>query len=537
MPKYRTPGVHFEWLDSAPAIRARRTDIAGFVGICVRGPLHFPVKVSSWDQFRTTFGAHTPQGFLAYAVEGFFGNGGVECWVVRAADPDTAATATFRIRAGLPDRELLLEAASPGSWARELRIRTTAIGTDRLSLAFQLPSGEREFWPNLALDPASPRFFGAVLGDPVTGSNLIRMAVRTDLQEPADGLATLQPWHLSGRNVPGDRGTARFGLAALEPIDDVAIVAIPDIMPVLRRLPQRRQPPARCDVLDAEPVPPQFEPAEPEFPPAFTPLQISELQHALIGHCEQLRDRFAILDTRREDRVPEDVLTFRLDLSSTYAALYCPWISVADPLALEGALRLMPPSGHIAGVYARVDRSFGVHRPPANQEILGAQDVRVAISDIQHGILNDASINALRLFAGRGVRVYGARTLASPDNRQWLYVNVRRLISMIEEAIEESTQWMVFEPNDATLWGEIDRVVRNLLDSLWQAGMLDGASPEEAFSVRCDAATNTPEQTDAGRVICDIGLQPPWPAEFVVVRVGMTAAGVQILNLMEAQNV
>jgi hypothetical protein len=168
----------------------------------------------------------------------------------------------------------------------------------------------------------------------------------------------------------------------------------------------------------------------------------------------------------------------------------------------------------------------GVHKPPANEVLEGARDVNRQLDARTHGDLNDSSINAIRPIPGRGILVLGVRTL-DPDIR-WRYVNIRRLFSMIEEALDEQLQWLVFEPNNPQLWREIDRVVTGYLERLYRLGMLDGATPEEAYSVRCDASTNPPWDTDLGRVTCIIGIQPPYPAEFVVVRLGVTRSGIQI---------
>jgi phage tail sheath protein FI len=197
-------------------------------------------------------------------------------------------------------------------------------------------------------------------------------------------------------------------------------------------------------------------------------------------------------------------------------------------LLLEGTLRSVPPSGHIAGIYAKGDRSVGVHKPPGNEELEGVKDVQIAIDDIAHGALNDVAINVIREYRGRGIRVAGARTLSS--DAEWRYVNVRRLLIMIEEAIDEQTQWTVFEPNNPDTWRAIDRVSRSLLDRLWRRGMLDGATPGEAYSVRCDETTNPPAEIEQGRTTCEIGVLPPWPAEFVVVRIGKSQGGTEILE-------
>ena len=195
-------------------------------------------------------------------------------------------------------------------------------------------------------------------------------------------------------------------------------------------------------------------------------------------------------------------------------------------MRLTGLVRPVPPSGHVAGMFARTDRLRGVHKPPANEVLEGAYDVSSHIDDGAHGRLNAEGINAIRIVPGRGTLVLGARTLS--DDVRWRYVNVRRLFSMIEEALEGQMQWAVFEPNNRQLWRHIDRAVRGFLERLYRAGMLDGETSNEAYTVRCDDTTNPPENTDAGRVTCVIGVQPPYPAEFVIVRIGVTRSGIEI---------
>jgi phage tail sheath protein FI len=241
---------------------------------------------------------------------------------------------------------------------------------------------------------------------------------------------------------------------------------------------------------------------------------MNRIRTAIVAHCIRLRDRVAVLDPPRELNTPQRVIAWRRELDTSYAAVYFPWILAPDPRRLDGLLRPVPPSGHLAGVYARSP----AHQPPAGNRLENAVAVDVDIGDTEHGDLNEAGVNALRRYSGRGIRVAGARTVSS--QRDWLYVNVRRLVAMIEEAIEESVPWTVFEPNDTSLWAEVDRIVRAFLDTLWQRGMLDGATADEAYFVRCDETTNPPEERDQGRLWCLVGLQPPWPAEFVVVRIG-----------------
>ncbi len=203
-------------------------------------------------------------------------------------------------------------------------------------------------------------------------------------------------------------------------------------------------------------------------------------------------------------------------------------------MGLPGSVRIIPPSGHIAGLYARTDTQFGVHKPPANEALEAVKDLVDAVDEIDHGRLNENEINVIRTYPGRGIRVAGARTLSKDP--EWRYVNVRRLMIMIEEGIDEQTQWTLFEPNNQALWHDLERTVRSFLTGLWEREMLDGATVEDAFFVRCDETTNTPEEIRQGRLICLVGVQPPWPAEFVVVRIGKTEGGTEILETKGVEN-
>lgn len=586
---YRTPGVYFEWPDTrVPALRPLRTDVAGFVGIAAAGPLHTPVRIESMTQFTSIFGGHTPQGYLAYAVEGFFANGGETCWIVRVADPSSASPAIADLLDENKRTTLRLTAIShivtsdgqhhvyknPGTAGRRISYSLALTAQNRFTLTVRL-GNTREIWRDLSVNPGDRRNVKRMLnagrdedtppeegGDDGSrlrgdGSRLVRVtdpfsSADTPRMTPDpralnqrggfgwleggnDGLKYLSINHFSGEGSPEGKP---WGLAALEVIDEISVVAMPDIMPKAFIEPPKPKKPPRdcsklprdCDEPDADPGPPPASEAPLVFPPGFSREEVSILQSALVAHCLKLKDRFAVLDTRPEDLTSEAVLEWRRrelsgdDQSMRYAALYFPWLLAPDPLRLEGQLRAVPPSGHVAGIYARGDRRVGVHKPPANEELESVKDVRVALDDETHGDLNEQGVNAIRAYPGRGIRVAGARTLCLKDP-SWRYINVRRLVTMIEEAIDEGTQWTVFEPNNPALWREIDRVARNFLQGIWRRGMLDGETPEEAYSVRCDESTNPASETDNGRVTCELGLQPPWPAEFIRVLIGKTEQG------------
>lgn len=277
---------------------------------------------------------------------------------------------------------------------------------------------------------------------------------------------------------------------------------------------------------------------------------------ALLSHCERLKDRVAILDA------PEDVPDINLltkvatapatvkrkkgddepaggpegaspptgarprQSDGGFGAFYYPWITVRDALSAKDLVNV-PPSGHLAGIYARNDATRGVHKAPANEVVRGALDVTYRVTHDEQGELNPQGVNVIRLFATEGIRVWGARTVAASAN-EWRYLNVRRLFNMLEESIAKSTRWVVFEPNDRLLWKAIRRDVSAFLTLLWRQGALMGRTPEEAFFVQCDEETNPSEVIDAGMVVIVIGIAPVKPAEFVVFRIGQTAAGAVI---------
>ena len=243
------------------------------------------------------------------------------------------------------------------------------------------------------------------------------------------------------------------------------------------------------------------------------------IQDRVLSHCENMRYRFAVLDS------PEVIEKGGVDKlpkprDSKYGAYYFPWVEVYDP---EKGNIFMPPSGYVAGVYARVDGERGVHKAPANEIVRGALGLRYTITKGEQDILNPKGINCIREFKGRGIRIWGARTISSDP--EWRYVNVRRLFNMVEHSIEKGTQWVVFEPNDQNLWKKVTRNIKAFLSRIYMSGALFGKSPDQAFYVKCDEETNPPEVIDAGQLICEIGMCPVKPAEFVIFRIGQLPTG------------
>jgi phage tail sheath protein FI len=292
----------------------------------------------------------------------------------------------------------------------------------------------------------------------------------------------------------------RAGLDLLETVDDVAIVAAPGLTD-----------PASYD--------------------------------ALLSHCETMKDRVAVLDTPKDvpditaltqaattapksgakpaEGAPAPVAALGPRKSQNgYGAVYYPWIQAKD--VITGDIADVPPSGHIAGIYARVDATRGVFKAPANEPVVGATGLTIPVPPQDQGVLNPAGVNCIRSLSA-GILVWGARTVAS--DAEWRYVPVRRLFCMIEKSIEQGTRWVVFEPNDEVLWKAIRRDVGAFLTLLWRQGALRGTTPEQAFFVKCDAETNPPDVIDAGQVVILVGIAPVKPAEFVIFRIGQSSSG------------
>lgn len=354
-----------------------------------------------------------------------------------------------------------------------------------------------------------------------------------------DGLASLSVADFIGQPVaPGDGPDAvaakRRGLRALEDITEVALLAVPDaqVRAVEVNPVSVREPCVPDPCVDSLPPPPvRRPPGAAEQPPMFGLDDLFRIQSEMVLQCELKRDRVALLDpplATADSRLEgiRGVVEWRARFDSTYAAIYYPWVRVVDPLAGGARSRLVPPAGHVAGAIAGTDLADGVHRAPANRRIDWSVDASVAISDAEHGILNGAGVNVLRASAGRGLRVQGARTVASDP--AWRFLNVRRLMIMVERALEAALEWVVFEPNEALTRIRVTMSVTIFLLGLHEAGMLAGATPEESFFVKCDLGNNPAATRNRGQVIVEIGLAPAKPFEFVVLRVGRVRDALEI---------
>ncbi|MGF2040556.1 MAG: phage tail sheath family protein [Nostoc sp. CmiVER01] len=305
------------------------------------------------------------------------------------------------------------------------------------------------------------------------------------------------------------------GLEAIELLYTIDLVCVPDIM--------RSLPPGNWT---NDPCAPEIEqlPISENLPPDLE--IVLTMQSAVLEHCNRLGDRFAILNSLPNANA-QQVLHHGERLQEHNAALYYPWIRVQDDSYLKSLL--VPPCGHIAGVYARTDQNIGVHKAPANAIVNDVLELQVNLTNNQQGALNIEGINCLRNFPGRGILVWGARTLShDPD---WTYINVRRLFLTIIRWIEWNMLSVVFEPNDAILWNRIGRELSTYFNELFQQGALKGSTAEEAFYVKCDEQTNPPQVRDAGQVVTEIGIAPILPSEFIVVTIFHGKTGISITEV------
>src|SRR4051794_4535267 len=511
MPTYLTPGVYVEEIPSSnKPIEGVGTAVAAFVGLAPGGPINTPMRISNWTQFAKIYGdpVNSDNGpfmegsYLAHSVYGFFQNGGSLCWIVRVGSEDGAAA---RPRAALPaatDKtvEAVRATALPGV-SDPVTVEVSeepgtggAAKDGEATYKLVVTAGEkREEHDGLTLKKGRANIATKVNA----ASQILKIEeVSEALPETrvATGSYTLsappqKSEAVSATHFEGDVAK-RSGMGGLAAVDEVTMLVMPDIMTLANN---------------------------------GDDVQIRDLQGKMIAHAENSGDRMAILDAP-PNLLAQDVLEWRMNTAgydSKMAALYYPWIEVMNPLTKRPMM--IPPSGHVAGVWCRVDDSRGVHKAPANEVILGANGLAFQVTHAEQGGLNKVGINCIRAFPGRGIRIWGARTLSSDP--EWRYINVRRLFNYIAESIMEGTQWSVFEPNDQRLWTQLGIAARNFLTLVYRSGALFGATPDQAFYVKCDAETNPPEVIEAGQVICEIGIAPVKPAEFVIFRLSQFTGG------------
>lgn len=559
MAEYLSPGVYVEEYDNSPrSIEGVGTSAAGFVGLAEKGAtVGAPELITSFAAFRKNFGGflseftHEGYRYLAYAVEQFFANGGTRCFVSRVVPEDAKKAA---LEAGI----LSFEAANEGKWGNRIQISFTTVMKKKMQLLEQegdasykaksvagfregdlvkageeynriqmiydnvvtfekpfaenvvdagiIPSvlvylietdvlvrynDEAEVYNGLSFNPVASNYIATKM----SGSELVKVTAvpLEEIGNPVEmilgegktsGMVTLAGGAdgsidkvTAGTFIGEDNGPGqRTGIQSFIENNQVSMMAVPGIT-------------------------------------------IPEVVVSLVGHCENMKNRVAVLDMPADMAKPKDMIEYRGMIDSTYAAMYHPWIQVYDRAAKKPGY--IPPSGAVMGIYARTDMTRGVHKAPANEPVY-CTGLKTNYTKSEQDILNPEGINLIRQIPGQGIRVWGARTASS--NSTFRYVNVRRLFIFVEESIKANTNWVVFEPNDVTLWSRVNLTVSTFLDNLWRNGMLAGASPSEGYFVEIGSSTMTRDDIMNGRLICNIGIAPTRPAEFVIFRVSQLTA-------------
>jgi phage tail sheath protein FI len=494
MPNYLSPGVYVEEVEAGSRpIEGVGTAVAAFVGLAGRGPANTPTLVTNWNQFTSVFGDFVEGSYLAHAVYGYFLNGGGAAYVVRVGADGVMPTASAEVPGSdktKPAFRVAALEAGPAGNTLSVDVEPAGDGGEgNFKLVVKEAGKVVESFDNVTDSKGKTNVATVVKAQSKT--IVIEEAGSAALAAPSSGSVSLSgggnavPTRVTPKDYVGNSAD-RTGFAGLEAVDEITMLSVPDLMAVYEQ-----------GVIDME--------------------GLQAVQLAMIAHCELMGDRVAILDAPPGLNA-QQVKEWRVDKAgydSKYASLYWPWVKVFDPPS--GQAKFVPPSGHMAGIWARNDDTRGVHKAPANEVVRGAITLELNITKAEHDQLNPNGINCIRAFPGRGIRVWGARTISSDPS--WRYLNVRRLFNYIEESIFEGTQWVVFEPNDIRLWGRVKRTINAFLLRVWRDGALFGATPDQAFFVVCDESNNPPEVRDAGQLIVDIGIAPVKPAEFVVFRI------------------
>ena len=554
MAEYFSPGVYVEEYDNSPrSIEGVGTSTAGFIGFAEKGATEgAPALVTNFKSFKKQFGGflseytHGEYRFLANSVEQFFANGGTRCYVSRVIPTDA-------VKAKKKSGILTFTAANEGKWGNRVQISFATVTKRKMQLiaksgdsayvaksvdgfkegdvvvvngeynriatiydetvtfenkfkaevvdesvipktvlylvTFDLQvrfNDDVEVYSELSLNTTSPDFIGAKLA--VSELVKVEVAAAKEIGNPVeailgkgvtDGMICLEGGSdgtmskvNAGTFIGVDEGPGkRTGIQSFLENDIVSMIAVPGVT-------------------------------------------IPEVIVALVAHCENSRSRFAVIDMPGDMYKTEDLIKYRSMIDSTYAAMYHPWIQVFDRSSNKPDF--MPPSGAVMGVYSRTDINRGVHKAPANETVF-CTGLKVNYTKEEQDILNPEGINLIRNIPGSGIRIWGARTASS--NKAFKYVNVRRLFIFVAESIKANTNWVVFEPNDPTLWQRVSLTVSSFLDSMWRSGMLSGSSPAEAYFVEIGPSTMSRDDIMNGRLICNIGIAPSRPAEFVIFRV------------------
>jgi phage tail sheath protein FI len=576
MTKLQVPGIYVKPQEyRLNPLQIDKRCIAGFVGIAERGPLHKPVAISSFDEYLKIFGSFDTVSSLPFSVFSFFKCGGAECVIVRAANEDHAKRARLQAKC-TGGGKVLFEALSEGSWGNYIAARIWHEGDEiaktgevdtvegkwiasseedvavsdilRISLSgqqvfrnvvkkdgnklyFDKPlkmlgkienpaqdiklekayvsislscKDQQENFLHLSMNPASDRYFISYVNErsrlckvcAEETAGIIKPVYSAFASDGRDGVAEMT----AGDFIGHYKGPEQFrGLGALESRDDLSLISVPDAAWLY---------------------------SQPGMSEAAREKAVFAVHEAMVNQAERFSGRFAVLDVPNElDGIK--ILSWAKRFDSSCAAAYFPYIDIVDPKDSTGVNTIrIPPSGAICGCIAVTDSEKGIFHAPANTLLHGAVGLANRIEDAEYEMLYPAGVNLLKYFPGRGIKIWGARTLSSDPN--WRYINVRRTFSSICRSLKAGTQWAVFETNDKKLWKRVVRQVSGFLLDLWMQGYLAGSTAEQGFYVRCDEELNPPENIEQGILTFSVGLAITKPMEYFQVAITAEKDGASV---------
>ncbi len=579
MPEYLSPGVYVEEYESgAVPMEGVGTSTAGFIGLAEKGDvIGKPQLVTSFSDYVRIFGGYLSETkfgdkrYLPYAVEHFFINGGSRAFVMRVCPADAKCAATKS------DSALSFTAKNPGEWGNRVKVTVSPVSRVKTQVyevegnsatvrsidgfnigdVVEFADGKTSVYNKITAieektitfeNPVNPSIIDkSLVPTKFIKSSEIDVSVKYgDVKEDylfvslntesADyicsrmsrsELVTVEVAAVKAAPKPADNkdkkdapAPAASGIAA--PFEAVGGKGDAMVLQLTGGTDGNAAGISAGDYIGSDGGPGKrtgiqafIENADVSIM-SVPGITIPEVQMSLIAHCENMKNRFAVLDMPKDRKKTDELLEYRDMFDSSYAAFYHPWVQIFDPLSKKNIIA--PPSGSVVGIYARTDNSVGVHKAPANEVVRACTGLACSYNTAEQDLLNPKGVNLIRSFPGRGIRVWGARTASS--NATWKYVNVRRLFIYLEESIRANTNWVVFEPNTEALWGRVKRTVEMFLASTWRSGALAGTSPSEAFFVDIGRSTMTQDDIDNGRLICVIGAAPVKPAEFVIFRIG-----------------
>lgn len=573
MAEYLSPGVYVEEYDSGSApMQGVGTSTVGFIGLAERGSVvGAPVLVTSPADFNRKYGGYLQENefgeyrYLAYAVNHFFANGGSRAFIMRVVPPDAkiAKSIPAEGQEGIVD----FAAKNPGVWGNSISVKFSAASKAKTQVFEDLGSGtyktknatgfnvgdvvevsgagSTEFNIITSVEGDNITFEAPFAADVVDKQLLPKVTIKTcEMNVEVRYDEVVEAYEFVSLNINSSNYiekklaksafvdvNAKANTLPIAPMDVVREVfgkedevvkvvlkdglnGTADALSDADYIGVDKGAGARTGIqsfLDNSDVSIMVAPG----------IVSANVQLSLVSHCENLGSRFAILDIPKDSKSVTDVMQHRDIVDSDYCAMYHPWLEVFDPLDKRNIY--IPPSGSIAGIYARSDNSRGVHKAPANETIANCTDLYCNYSVGEQDILNPKGVNLIRKFPGAGIRVWGARTATSKP--LWKYINVRRLFIFLEESIKANTNWVVFEPNDEALWVRVRRTIETFLEGVWRSGALVGGTAADSFFVDVGPNTMTQDDIDNGRLICVIGVAPVKPAEFVIFRITQKTAG------------